>query len=363
MLEFPMTDKHWTIIGGNAEFFIHKSARAVKSSNGAPFNIMLKDHDFSTGTIEFDVELVGQGFPGIYFHIDKDTINSEIFYLRYFGKPNAKRRTSVQYAAVVDGVNLWDLTDDYQAAANILERQWNHIKMVISEKQMKVYVNDMNKAALHVPVLEGVTKKGGISLSGNVIYTNMVIKPNVTEDLPSVAGYDPTYNDSRYLRNWQITEPLELPFGTDLFKGINRNPGVTINENFLDSTTQWKPLKAKHRAMINLTNVYGRTESGQRKLVWLKTSISSEKIQKKRLDLGFSDEVWVFINGQPLFMDKNYYGSPGMKEPRGRCTIENTSIQIPLQEGENEILVGLTNYFFGWGLVARLENTDGVDFQ
>lgn len=78
---------------------------------------------------------------------------------------------------------------------------------------------------------------------------------------------------------------------------------------------------------------------------------------------GFSDEVWVFINGQPLFTDKNYYGSPGMKEPRGRCTIDNTSFKLPLQKGENEILIGVTNYFFGWGIIARVANTDGLKFK
>jgi hypothetical protein len=78
-----------------------------------------------------------------------------------------------------------------------------------------------------------------------------------------------------------------------------------------------------------------------------------------KLDLGFSDEVWVFINHRYLYVDKNYYGAPIMKQPDGRCTIENTSFDVPLTEGENELLIAVGNFFYGWGIVARLrELTD-----
>jgi len=363
VIEFPMTEKHWAAVTDNVEFLNYKSLPAVRSNNENGFGIMLKDFEFTNGTIEFDVELKGSGFPGIDFRIDKDTLNSEKFYIRYFGTPDDLKRTTLQYAAVLDRANMWDVTDDYQAAATIHEEKWNHVKLVINGKQMKVYVNDTQRAALHVPALEGITDSGGIALTGNVVYANFIVRPNVTEDLASNEGYDPTYSDSRYLRNWSVTDPIDFPFGKDIMRGIPRSPGVAIDTDLLDSTAVWKPLKAERRALVNLTRLFGSVEQGQRKLAWIKTAISSETDQEKRVDLGFSDEVWVFINGQPLLTDKNYYGSPGMKEPRGRCTIENTSFQLPLQKGENEILIGVTNYFFGWGIIARVADTDGLKFN
>lgn len=363
VIEFPMNEKHWAATTDNVEFLNYKSVPAVRSTDENGFGIMLKDFEFTDGTIEFDVEFKGSGFPGIDFRVDKDTLNSEKFYIRYFGTPDDLRRTTLQYAAVLDRVNMWDMTDEYQAAASIYEGRWNHVKLVINGRQMKVYVNDTQSAALHVPALEGITKSGGISLTGNVVYANFVARPNVTEDLPSSEGYDPTYNDSRYLRKWEVTQPSDFPFGKDVFMGIQSNPGVTIDPAYLDSTAIWKPIKAGHRALVNLTKEYGGSDIGPRKLAWIKTTISSETDQEKRVDFGFSDEVWVFINGQPLHTDRNYYGSPGMKEPRGRCTIENSSFQLPLQKGENEVLIGVTNYFYGWGIIARLENTDGIKFN
>lgn len=356
----PMNEKHWAPMTDNVEFITYKSVSAVRSKDEEGFGILLKDLVFTDGIIEFDVELKGSGFPGIDFRISKDTLNTEKFYIRYFGTPDGLKRTTLQYAAVLDGVNMWDVTDDYQAAAKIYEGKWNHVKLVISGKQMKVYVNDMQRAALHVPALEGISDSGAISLSGNVIYANLVIKPNATENLASNEGYDPTYNDSRYLRNWLVTDPVNFPFGRDV---INPDSGTVIDVALLDSTAVWKPLRAGRRALVNLTKLYGATDEGQRKLAWVKKTISSDTDQKKRVDMGFSDEIWVFINGQPLHVDKNYYGSPGMKEPRGRCTIENTSFVLPLQKGENEVLIGVSNYFFGWGIIARVQDTDGLEFD
>ena len=50
---------------GKVEFINHRSVPAVRGKNGAYYQIFLKDHVFKNGTIEFDVELTGMGFPGI----------------------------------------------------------------------------------------------------------------------------------------------------------------------------------------------------------------------------------------------------------------------------------------------------------
>jgi hypothetical protein len=129
-----------------------------------------------------------------------------------------------------------------------------------------------------------------------------------------------------------------------------------------DSTTQWSPIKAESRAIVNLSRKFGGVENDGRRLAWLKTTIYSDKAQIRTLDLGFSDEVWVFINGQILYTGKNYFGTPQQKN-NGRCVIENTSFNLPLKEGKNEILIGLANYFYGWAIIARLDGTDGIKFQ
>ena len=346
-----MAEDRWEAEPGSVEFIEHRSVRAARGIDGSS-QLFLKDVEFTNGTIEFDVELNDPGFVGINFRESVDRKEAENFYVRAFWPVSPFSRTTLQYATIVDGNLLWDLTDDYQAAATIRQEGWNHIKLVISGRQMMVYVNDLQTPAMHVPILEGMLNSGGISLSGNAVFSNLVIRPNVTEELPSKPGYDPTQNDSRYLRSWMVTEPTTFPFERAI-----------VNSDIPDSTTSWTPITAEHRSLINLSRHFGITPEGERRLVWLKTTITSETVQQRRLDFGFSDEVWILINGQILLVDKNYFGSPGMKEPRGRCTIENASVMLPLREGENELMIGVANNFFGWGIIARLDDTVGLELQ
>jgi hypothetical protein len=333
------------------------------NKNGKYYQIFLKNHIFRNGTIEFDVALTGSGFPGINFRMSADRKNGENFYIRSFGPVSPATRTTLQYAALMDGNSIWDLTDEYQAGAVIHQDGWNHVKLVVSGKQMKVYVNDMTKPALRVPGLEGGQDSGGISLTGNVVYANLVIKPKDTEGLSPEAGYISSSNDPRYLRNWMLSPSAAFPFGKDILMPLPSMYGrINGCSSLPDSSTQWTAIKAESRGIINLSRKYGFVENDARRLVWLKTTLYSDHDQERVLSLGFSDEVWVFINGQILYTGKNYFGTPGQME-KGRCTIENTHFTLPLRKGDNEILIGLANYFYGWGIIARMDTMDGITLK
>lgn len=348
-IKIPMEKTYWEYPEGQVEFVNHLGIPAMKSVKGR-IPITPKDIIFDNGTIEFDVAILSGPFVGINFRT-KSGKEKERVYLRPYQAGNIMGGDALQYAPFVKGVNLWDLLPSYQSPALIKKEGWNHIKMVISGYQMRVYVNDMEQPALEIPKLEGNTQSGSIELDGHAIFANVVIQPNKTGNLSSHIGIDPTHNDPNYLRNWQMSEPIDLPFGRDV-----------TNEELPDSSTIWSPIAAERLGLVNITRKYGRTAQDERRLVWLKTTIQSDRQQTRRLNLGFSDEVWVLINGQLLYLDKNYYGSPIQKEPDGRISIQNTSFKFPLQEGENELKIGVGNFFFGWGIMARLDRVDGIRF-
>ncbi|PZR01181.1 MAG: hypothetical protein DI539_28695 [Flavobacterium psychrophilum] len=361
-IKIPMTAAYWKFDSTSTEFVTYKNTRVVRGKNGNAYQIFLKDYTFTNGIIEFDVELNGMGFPGINFRMSDDHKNGENFYLRFFGTVSPETRTTLQYAALMDGMSIWNLSDEYQAGAVVYQNEWNHIKLVVSGKQMKAYVNDMRQPKLVVPVLEGMRDSGGISLSGNVTYANLVIKPNVTEGLSKDSGYVSTYNDTRYLKNWMISAQKDFPFGKDIVMQLPSMYGKLTTTDLPDSNTQWTSINAEPRGIINLSRKYGVKENDDRRIAWLKTTIQSDKAQNKILRLGFSDEVWLFINGQILYVGKNYFGTPEQKS-EGRCTIENSSFELPLKEGKNEILIATANYFYGWGIIARLDDTNGLQFN
>ena len=361
-LEIPMSEDRWEFDSSRVEFITHQSVPAARGLDGGA-QLFLKDFEFSDGTIEFDVDLSAGGFIGINFRESADRKETENFYIRAFWPVGPHRRTALQYATVIDGTSMWDLTDEYQAAASIHREGWNHVKLVVSGRQMQAYVNEMDRPALQVPVLEGLLNAGGLSFGGQAVFASLVVSPGVTEELPSSPGAEPAANDPHYLRNWRVTEPVMLPFDRTLVFDLPTMFERDLKSDLPDESTQWQPIRAKHRGVVNLNRLYGSPTDSNRRLVWLKTTIQSETTMERRLDLGFSDEVWVFINGQILHIDQNYFGTPQMKEPRGRAALDNATIDLPLQEGDNELLIGVSNYFFGWGIIARLDDVEGLILQ
>lgn len=356
----PMEPAYWQYDTAGVEFITHTNVKAIHIKNRSP--LVVKNREFTNGTIEYDVELV-RGFPGIQFRESADRKNAENFYLRYFGSTSPESRTTLQYAAVIDGQSMWDITDEYQAGCTLNIPGWNHVKLVVSGKQMKAYVNDMSRPALIVPKLEGDLERGGISFSGGeVTIANLEIKPGV-DNLDPAPGYISTYNDTRYLRHWLVSTPVDFSHGKEITPVLPFMGGTRPRADLPDSTTQWTPIAAEDRAIVNLSRPFGGVKNNQRRLVWLKTTIESDKAQERVLNLGFSDEIWMFINGQILYTDKNHFITPGQKFPAGRCTIENATVRLPLQQGKNEIMVALTNYFYAWAIIARLDETEGIHFS
>jgi hypothetical protein len=332
---------NWTYKEGKVEFLTHKTRPAMKiisdkSNIGA---VLLKNMDFTDGTIEYDVELVSRGMDHFFFRW-QDSANNEDLYLRYYRPLNIKSNDAVQYAPTVKGVLLWDMFYEYQSGAALVLNEWNHVKLVISGRQMRVYVNNETKPTLFVPRLEGDVTKGTLGFDGNVIISNLVVKPGHVENLPA-EGVDLTDNDPRYIRNWEVSKPITIPKGVDYSADL-----------YPPRETVWEPIEAERKGMVNLSRKFGKSET--RRIVWLKTSIHSAAAQKKKLDLGFSDDVWVFLNGSLVYIDKNTYNALIRKEPDGRISIENASVQLSLKEGNNDLLIGVANDFYGWGLIARL---------
>lgn len=345
-VNIPMTPGRWEFPAGSAEFITHKNVPALRILGND--KIVSKDLQFSDGTIEFDMEPESGSFAGVFFRM-ADNNETEYFYLRLARAGNVVAMDAAQYAGFNKGVNLWDLLDYYQGPANFKMNDWNHIKLVISGFQMLVYVNDMQRATLEIPRLEGNTTSGKIAFNGRCVIANLTLKHNEVEGLSSREGFDPTHHDPRYIKAWQVSDPQPLPKGRELFEG-----------DFPKLSHVWQDIRAERRGLINLTRVYGGAEG--RRYVWLRTKLVSQTEQTRKISLGFSDEVWVYLNRALVFVDKNIYTSPQMrKDPDGRISIENAQVEVTLKAGENELLVGLANDFYGWGLIARLDKMEGIE--
>ncbi|QEC51922.1 uncharacterized protein DUF3471 [Anseongella ginsenosidimutans] len=342
----PLEAAQWVFAPGTVEFIREKELPAMKILPEAG-KVVAKDLDFSDGTIEFDVKPNSLTF---YFHY-QDAKENECFYLRMNRAGNSTALEGIQYAPLIDGVLLWDIYPHYQSNATFTRGDWNHIKLVISGAQMRIYVNDNEQPALEVEHLAGNPKRGSIAFEGDMVVSNLVVTPGKTEALSSLPGMDPTNNDPRYIRKWAVTNPVPIPENVDFSYDLLPSP-----------ETSWSVLEAERRGLMNLTRTFGENEA--RSIIWLKVNIQSIEEQKKKMNLGFLDGVWVFLNGQILYLDKNLQGRLMEKDPGGRCSVDNTSFMLPLKEGPNELLIGLANDpSWGRGMIARMGDMEGIEIK
>ena len=89
------------------------------------------------------------------------------------------------------------------------------------------------------------------------------------------------------------------------------------------------------------------------KVLYAKTNIDSDRDQVKKLYLGYSDDVSVFLNGQFLFRGRSAqnFRDPGFL---GIMNSENDAIYLPLKKGTNELMLAVSELGGGWGFIGRL---------
>jgi hypothetical protein len=89
------------------------------------------------------------------------------------------------------------------------------------------------------------------------------------------------------------------------------------------------------------------------KVVYARTGIDSDRDQVKKLYLGYSDDVSVFLNGRILFRGRSAqnFRDPGFL---GIVNPENDAVYLPLKKGRNDLMLAVSELGGGWGFICRL---------
>jgi hypothetical protein len=357
----PLKAANWDFSAGAVQFGDSAGVARMKIVSGRGF-VVLRSCDFSDGTIEFDEIPTDPGFAQVYFRW-QDSQEAECFYFRTrrgAGHPYAM--DGVQYTPIIKGTMCWDAMAHYQANAVFDQTTPSHVKLVISGKQMRVYVGPVGslgvssggaawtRPVLEVTELEGNTTHGTLAFAGLSIISNLVLKPGKVEGLSPVAGPDPVANDPRYLRHWMMTAPDSLPAGVDFSYALV--PGAATN---------WEPIDAERLGLINLSRHYAAMRS--HRIVWLKTTVRADQARTCQLRLGFLDEVWMYLNDRLLYVDKNLFPQAIAKVPNGRLSLENATVVLPLRQGDNVLRIAVGSNFYTWGIMARLDDLEGITIE
>ena len=131
----------------------------------------------------------------------------------------------------------------------------------------------------------------------------------------------------------------------------------------------WRPISAERFGLVNLN----RALAGPHRLpfrIWLRSTVISDGLQEKRVQLGWLGQVWVFVNGKLITQGKNYYyPEQERRAPDGRLSIENGSFAIPLVKGRNQITLAVMSAVhddpkiinnYGSGIIMRFDDPHGL---
>ena len=203
-----------------------------------------------------------------------------------------------------------------QAPARYLPGQWNHVKLVVSGRRLRVWVNG-GAPALDVTRLEGDAHEGAIVLQGAGFLANVKVTPGAVE------GLDPRPDPIRPRRTRATS-------ATGSCRRSRRSPRARHPTCRAPSRQERLDAAARRAGgLVNISRRYGLPEG--RSLVWLRTTIRAAAKSEKRAAIGWNDEVWVFVNGRQVYADVNDYLKPELrKKPDGRLSLENGAFTLPL---------------------------------
>ncbi len=142
------------------------------------------------------------------------------------------------------------------------------------------------------------------------------------------------------IEKWKLAGPYRL---SDV--DLEKHPGEQdIGE------VVWLDAECAASGLVDIAKYFGR--SGREPDVAIaKTVIESEGDETMELKFGYSDAAAVFLNGQLLFAanssyryrDPSFLGIAGFFD----------ALYLPLEKGENELLMMVAEGFGGWGFMGQ----------
>jgi hypothetical protein len=358
----PMKADHW-LSNGNATFTAADDAPegVLEVSKGS---VEAKDLIFGDGTIDFDMYMPDHGILGMRLRA-QDRENAEALYFR----PQKDCNTSsdcMQYMPLEHGAFEWDLFPEYQVSAPIHTSSWNHFRIVVMGRTMRVYVNRSSQPTLSVDHMEGGALSGGLIFGGPAKYANLVITLAKTSSAAEETASEPR---DGFLRHWQISTASVLPSVHD--PQLDAPMGVLPPYASMPADVKaWRTITAETKGLVNFSHDVGSANDGSViSVAWAKTTLVSDTAQSKSVQIGWVREIWVYVNGALVFTGRNIEGLPAAKAADERISLGNGTFRLPLKKGKNEIAIALDDNLpgntqhFGWGMELKLGDLNGISLE
>ena len=356
-IAIPPDSSRWDL-QGEAKVIDYQGRKCLNLDGGAA---LLKDFQMRDAVFDVDVTTSPmRGFFGFMFRLDKDGANGEEVYLRPHksGLPDA-----TQYTPILNTGRNWQIYNGpgFTAGVDIPMQTWFHLRLEITGAQAKLYVKDMDKPVLEMTDLKSGIQKGQVALFdliGATCFANFQVRttPDVIWErhLPPMPpntliqwSLSPSYD--------ALARNLEHPLSPEEIKQISwqdvqaEPPGFVPINRYRESP----------HPRVSFQGDFSKRLEPQpgTKVVYARTAIHSDRDQVKRLEIGYSDDVSVFLNGKILYRGRS---AQGFRDPGflGIVNPENDTVYLRLEKGRNELMLAVSELGGGWGFICRLTELD-----
>lgn len=355
VLSVPPDTTRWSL-AGKAEVTEYEG-RPCLYLDGAEATV--RGLELRDGIIDVDVTTpASRGFFGIEFRMASDDQNAEWVYLRQHrsGYPDA-----IQYTPILNTGLNWQLYNGpgFTAAVEIPKNQWFHLRLELAGAQAKFYVSDMTKPALVMDDLKSGVEKGRVGLAvltGATYFSNFEVR--ASPDAPWERHLPPMPPGT--LTQWSLSPTYDA---------LQRHLERPLSRAESDSM-RWQAVQAEPPGIVAINRyrdsphprVSFATDFSKRldpqpgiAIVYARTNIPSPRDEVKKLCIGYSDEVSVFLNGHILYRGRS---AQNFRDPAflGIMSPENDAVYLPLRKGNNDLVLAVSELGGGWGFNCRLES-------
>jgi len=314
-----------------------------KSLRGAA---ILEDVEFEDGIIEVDLAFEGRRcFAGIQFRL-RPGGNFENFYIR---PHKSNQPDALQYTPVFNGLSSWQLYSGpgYTTASPVPHKQWIHVKLEVSGRQARVYLDNAAKPSLIIHDLKHGRSKGAIGVSGPpnglAHFANFKFRRDDSLDFDDPPKVETL---GGMIMDWELSQEFRV-------RQINRE--VAPGRQTLPAL-KWTRVSADDTGLVDIARTTRKT-GPEPQCVVARATIHSDKDELKKLSFGYSDEISVFLNGNVLFRGNSEFRR---RDPQFQGLVGlNDSVFLPLKQGANDLVLIVTEVFGGWGYMCRMAPAGG----
>jgi hypothetical protein len=353
-LSIPPESPRWNL-EGQAKVAEFQGRKCLQIDGGGA---TVKDLVVRDGVVDVDVAARGpRGFFGIQFRLANDDRDGEWVYLRPHksGAPDA-----LQYTPVLNTGLNWQIYNGpgFTGAVEIPLDTWFHLRLEVAGAQAKLYVKNMETPALVMSDLKSGVEKGGVALAvltGTTYFSGFEVR----ETPPASWQRHPPPMPPDTLIRWGLSPSYDA-LARDLEKPLSPQEREAIRWQEVEAeppgfVVVYRYREAPHLRVTFASDFSKRLEPQPgTKVVYARTNILSDRDQVKKLSIGYSDEVSVFLNGKILYrgLSAQNFRDPGFL---GIVNPENDAVYLPLKKGRNELMLAVSELGGGWGFICRLD--------